>query len=190
MASTMFADQETKKMPLSGRRPSRTRGLTSIEAGIRTRTATRRAAEHRCFQRFLQDVLWDVNAGQRTRTAIWTASITRIEALLDKVDDPVLANLWRQICPLDVEQLPDRQGLIADLADFAEVLQPRLNGMQAPQLCRLIEAYATKHHRSQRFVRDLLWDVNARRSRVVADVQPPVRLEHGIIDVGSVAVGV
>ena len=146
------------------------------------------ANKRRRSQRFVHDLLSDVNAGPRAPTR--TASMTRIETLLDEVDDPVLANLWRQICPLDVEQLPDRQGIIADLADFAEVLQPRLNGMHAPQLCRLIETYATKHHRSQRFVRDLLWDVNADQSRVVADVQPPLRLEHDIIDVGSVAVGV
>ena len=161
MASTMFADQKTKKMTAVRPTPVWEAGADQvIEAGIRTRTATR------------------------------TASITRIETLLDKVDDPVLADLWRQICPLDVEQLPDRQGIIADLADFAEVLQPRLNGMQAPQLCRLIEAYAAKHRRSQRFVRTLLWDVNAGQSRVVADAQPGVRLEHDILDVGSVVVGV
>ena len=88
-------------------------------------------------------------------------------------------------------QLPMERGVAkARNGDFAEVLQPRLNGMHAPQLCRLIEAYATKHHRSQRFVRDLLWDVNAGQSRVVADVQPPLRLEHDIIDVNHVAVGV
>ena len=97
-----------------------------------------------------------IEAGIRTGTVTRTASIARIETLLDEVDDPVLADLWQQICPLHVDQLPDRQGIIADLADFAEVLQPRLNGMQAPQLCRLIEAYATKHHRSQRFLRALL----------------------------------
>jgi hypothetical protein len=155
MASTMFADQETKKMatvrptPVSEAEPDKI-----IEADIRTRTATRTAAKDRCFQRFLHDVLCDVNADQKK--AIWTASITQIEALLDKVDDPVLAYLWWQICPLHVDQLPDRQGIIADLADFAEVLQPRLSGMQASQLCRLIEAYATKYRRSQRFVRNLL----------------------------------
>jgi hypothetical protein len=97
-----------------------------------------------------------IEADIRTRTATRTASMTRIENLLDEVDDPVLSDLWRQVCPLHVEQLPDRQGIIADLADFAEVLQPRLIGMQASQLCRLIEAYAAKHHRSERFVRNLL----------------------------------
>jgi hypothetical protein len=107
MASTMFADQETKEM-----------------AAVRP----------------------------------MPASITRIEALLDKVDDPILTKLWRQICPLHLKQLPDRQGIIADLADFAEVLQPRCNGSQ---LCRLIEAHAAEHRRSDRFVRNLLQAANA-----------------------------
>jgi hypothetical protein len=127
MANTMFAGQETKKMTAVRPTPVWEAGADEVtEAGSRTETATR------------------------------TASMTRIDNLLDKVDDPVLADLWGRICPIDVEQLPDRQGMIADLADFAEVLQPRLIGMQASQLCRLIEAYAAKHHRSERFVRNLL----------------------------------
>jgi hypothetical protein len=77
----MFADQETKEMTAARPTPVGEAGADEvIEAGIRTRTATR------------------------------TASITRIETLLDKVDDAVLADLWRQLCPLHVEQLPDRQG--------------------------------------------------------------------------------
>ncbi|MGA2069496.1 MAG: hypothetical protein ABSG86_31380 [Thermoguttaceae bacterium] len=126
MASTMVADQETKKMTAVRPTPVWEAGADKvIEAGIRTRTATR------------------------------TASMTRIETLLDKVDDPVLADLWRQICPLHADQLPDRQESVVDLADLAEVLQPRLNGMQAPQLCRLIEAYAANRCRSRRFLRDI-----------------------------------
>jgi hypothetical protein len=118
----MFADQETKKMTAVKPAPVWEAGADKVtEAGIRARTAIR------------------------------TASITRIETLLGKADDPVLADLWRQIYPLHVDQLPDRQGIIADLADFAEVLQPRLNGMQALQLYRLIEAYAATRCRSQRF---------------------------------------
>ena len=70
-----------------------------------------------------------IETGIRTRTEIRTTPITRIETLLDKVDDAVLAKLWRQICPLHVDQLPDRQGIIADLADFAEVLS------LGPSLC-------------------------------------------------------
>jgi hypothetical protein len=141
MVITIFADQETEKTTAVRPTPVWEAGADKvIEAGIRARTAAR------------------------------AASITRIETLLEKVDNPVLADLWRQICPLHVEQLPDRQGVIADLADFAEVLQPRLNGMQGPQLCRLIEVYAAKHRRSQSFVRNLLWEVNAGQSRVVIDV--------------------
>jgi hypothetical protein len=115
------------------------------------------------------------------------ASITKTETLLDQVADPILADLWLQIHPLRVDQLPDHQRIIADLADFAEVLQPHLNGMNAPHLCRLIGAYAAKHHRSQRFVRALLWEVG--QNQVVANVQPGIRLEHSIADVGHVAAG-
>ena len=124
MASTMFADQETTKMIAARPTPVGEAGADEvIEAVIYGRAATR------------------------------VASIARIEALLEQVDDPVLADLWRQICPLHVDQLPDRQGMIVDLADFAEVLEPRLNGMKAWQLCKLIEAYAAKRRRSLRFLR-------------------------------------
>jgi hypothetical protein len=94
--------------------------------------------------------------------------MTQIETLLDEVDDLVLEKLWRQIRPLYEEYLPDRQQIIEDLADFAEVLQPRLNGMRASQLCRLIEASASERRRSHRFVRSLLWEVTAGQNRVVA----------------------
>ena len=122
MASTMFADRETTKMIAARPTPVGEAGADEvIEAVIYGRAATR------------------------------VASMARIEALLEQVDDPVLADLWRQICPLRVDQLPDRQGMIVDLADFAEVLEPRLNGMKAWQLCKLIEAYAAKRRRSLRF---------------------------------------
>ena len=117
----MFADQETKKMTAVRPTPVGEAGADKV-----------------------------IEAGIR-KTATRTASITRIETLLDKVDDPVLAYLWRQLCPLHVDQLPDRQGIIADLAEIAEVLQPRLSGMQAPQLCRLLGAYAAKRRRCRRF---------------------------------------
>ena len=137
MVSTRFADQETKEMTTIRPPPAWETGAEQvIEADVRTGTATR------------------------------TASVTRIETLLDKADDPVLADLWRQICPLPVDHLPDRQGIIADLADFAEVLQPRLDGMQAQQLCRLIAAYAAQRCRSQSFLRNLVWGVNARQHRM------------------------
>ena len=139
MASTMFADQETKEM-----------------------TAVRPTP---VWEAEVDNV---IETGIRTRTAIRTASITRIETLLDEVDDLVLEKLWRQIRPLYEEYLPDRQQIIEDLADFAEVLQPRLNGMRASQLCRLIEASASERRRSHRFVRSLLWEVTAGQNRVVA----------------------
>jgi hypothetical protein len=160
MASMMFADQETNEMAVVGPAPVWKAGaVNAIEAGVRTRVPTR------------------------------PASIAPIEALLDKVDGPVLANLWQQIRHQHVDRLPDRQAMISDLADFAEVLQPPLNDMQAPQLCRLIEAYAAKRRRSLKFLRDLLaLEVNAGKNRAVADYQPGARSEHRIIDVASVAI--
>jgi hypothetical protein len=53
--------------------------------------------------------------------------------------------MWQQVCPFAIDQayeLSDRQGIIADLTDFAEAIQPSLDGMKADQLCRLIEKYA------------------------------------------------
>ena len=47
--------------------------------------------------------------------------------------------------PLPIDpacELPDRRGIIEDLADFAVVLRPSLDGMQANRLCRLVEKYA------------------------------------------------
>ena len=131
MASTMFADQET----------------------------TKRIA-------FVPEPMWEagadkvIAAGVRTGMATGTASVTRIETLLDKVDDPVLADLWRQIRPRHADQLPDRRRIIADLADFAEVLQPDLHGMQAPQLCKLIGTCVAKRRRSEIFLRHLLSGVD------------------------------
>ena len=132
MASRMFADQGTTKMIAFTPTPMWEAGADKvIDVGVRTGMATR------------------------------TPSMTGIETLLDKADDPVLADLWRQICPLHADQLPDRQGIIADLADFAEVLQPHLHGMQAPQLCRLIGACVAKRRRSQRSLQDFLSGVTA-----------------------------
>jgi hypothetical protein len=127
MASTLFADRETTKWIAVRPTPLVGNGADKV---IKAVTGVRMAAR--------------------------TPALARIETLLDKVEDPVLADLWRKICPLRVDRLPDRQGMIEDLADYAEVLQPRLNGMEAPQLCRLIEAYAAKRRRSLRFLRDLL----------------------------------
>jgi hypothetical protein len=65
-----------------------------------------------------------------------------IEALLERANSKALADLWQKVCPFPVDKLPERQAVIADLADFAEQLQPRLADMRAEELCRLIEKYA------------------------------------------------
>ena len=83
----------------------------------------------------------------------------RIEALLDKADGEMLADLWQEVFPYPADALPDRQGIIHDLADFAEVLQPRLADMGADQLCWLIEKYAAKRRRSRSLVKSLIYGV-------------------------------
>jgi hypothetical protein len=91
----------------------------------------------------------------------------RIEALLGRADGEMLADLWRAVFPLPATELPDRQAVIQDLADFAEVLQPRLADMQAEQLCWLIEKYAAQRRRSRSLVRNLI-------GGAVVDWTPPV----------------
>ena len=79
------------------------------------------------------------------RTAATKAYRAKIESLLDEASDEPLANVWRWVCPFPVDsarEVPDRRGIIQDLADFVEVLQPSLDGMTASQLCRLIGEYA------------------------------------------------
>jgi hypothetical protein len=77
-------------------------------------------------------------------------------SLLDELSDERLADVWEWVCPFPIDlayDLPDRRGLIEDLADFAEALQPSLDGMEADQLCRLIEKYAAyKSRQSDRAV--------------------------------------
>jgi hypothetical protein len=91
-----------------------------------------------------------------TRTPVRTASISRIECLLEEVDDFALASLWQKVFPLHANEWPGRRRVISDLADFAQVLQPHLSSMHAGQLCKQIEAYAAKHRRSQSFLRNML----------------------------------
>lgn len=79
------------------------------------------------------------------RTAARTAYRAKIELLLDESKDERLADVWQRVCPFPVDpacELPDRRGIIEDLADFGEVLQPNLRGMEGNRLCRLIEKYA------------------------------------------------
>ena len=79
------------------------------------------------------------------RTAARKAYRAKIESLLDESRDERLAEVWQRVCPFPIDpacELPDRRGIIEDLADFAVVLQPSLDGMKADRLCRLIEKYA------------------------------------------------
>jgi hypothetical protein len=69
----------------------------------------------------------------------------KIESLLEKAKDEPLTDVWQRVCPFLIDptsELPDRRGIIRDLADFAEVLQPSLDGMKTRRLCRLIKNYA------------------------------------------------
>ena len=53
--------------------------------------------------------------------------------------------MWQLVCPFTIDPAyppSDRRGIIRDLTDFAEAIQPSLDGMEADQLCRLIEKYA------------------------------------------------
>ncbi|MGO9113150.1 MAG: hypothetical protein ACLP9L_28280 [Thermoguttaceae bacterium] len=84
------------------------------------------------------------------RTAARKAYRAKIEALLGESRDEKLAGVWQRVCPFRIDpvcELPDRRGIIEDLADFAEVLRPRLDGMKAHRLCRLVEKYAAYESR-------------------------------------------
>jgi hypothetical protein len=87
----------------------------------------------------------DIKNALKLTLASRQAYRAKIEALLDKSRHERLADVWQRACPFPIGseyELPDRRGIIADLTDFAEVLQPNLEGMQANRLCRLIEKYA------------------------------------------------
>jgi hypothetical protein len=69
----------------------------------------------------------------------------KIESLLDESRDERLADVWQRVYPFPIDpayELPDRRGMLEDLADFAERLQLSLDGVKADQLCRLIEKCA------------------------------------------------
>ena len=79
-------------------------------------------------------------------TAARKAYRAKIESLLDASRDERLADVWQGVYPFPIDptcELPDRRGIIEDLADFAEPLQPSLDGMKADGLCRLIEKYTS-----------------------------------------------
>ena len=70
----------------------------------------------------------------------------QIEALLGEADGERVAEAWQRVCPFAIAsecELPDRQGIIQDLADFAEVLRPNLEDMTANWLCRRVETYGS-----------------------------------------------
>jgi|SRR5208282_4169852 len=78
------------------------------------------------------------------RTGRRRAYRAKIEALLAELTCERLLLAWKQVCPSPIANafgLPDRPGIIQDLADFAEVLQPDLRGTTADQLCRQVEKY-------------------------------------------------
>src|SRR5580704_12156084 len=88
--------------------------------------------------------------GNAGRTLAMRAYRTKIESLLAESGDEPLADVWQRVCPLPVDlawEVPDRRGIIEDLADFVEVLRPNLKGMKAHRLCCLIEKYAASEHR-------------------------------------------
>jgi len=90
------------------------------------------------------------------RTATERDFRTRIEALLDKADGEVLADLWQAVFPYPVDELPPHHAIVEDLADFVEVLQPRRTDMRTESLCRLIEKYIVTRRRQQSFVRRMI----------------------------------
>src|SRR5208337_3063923 len=86
-----------------------------------------------------------IKDGAMRRDLARKAYRARIESLLDDSSDAPLAEAWQRVYPFPIDaasELPDRRGIIEDLADFAEVLQPGLDGMKANRLCLLIEKYA------------------------------------------------
>jgi hypothetical protein len=69
----------------------------------------------------------------------------KIKSLLGKSEMERLADVWQRIFPFPIDpanELPGRRGIIEDLADFAEALQPSLDGMKSQRLCGLIAKYA------------------------------------------------
>ena len=86
-----------------------------------------------------------IRTDRARRTAARRAYRAEIESLLEKSADRPLAAAWRRVCPVSLDrpcELPNRRGMIRDLVDFAVVLQPSLEGMQAERLCWLIGKYA------------------------------------------------
>jgi hypothetical protein len=87
----------------------------------------------------------DKTACAATKAAARNAYRARIKSLLGRSEDERLADVWQRVYPSPIDpacELPDRQGIIEDLVDFAEALRPGLDGMKTHRLCWLIEKYA------------------------------------------------
>jgi hypothetical protein len=101
-------------------------------------------------------VIKDETARRATARKAYRA---KIESLLDESRVERLAEVWQRVSPFPMDstcELTDRRGIIADLADFAEALQPSLEGMKAHRLCRLIEKFATYQPRQSHLPVSLL----------------------------------
>ena len=95
------------------------------------------------------------------RTATRKAYRAKIKSLLDESRDERLADVWQRVYPFPIDpayELPDRQGIIEDLADFAVALHPTLDGMRADRLCRLIAKYAACESRQSGLLGEPYWD--------------------------------
>jgi hypothetical protein len=77
-------------------------------------------------------------------------------------------------------ELPDRQAIIEDLADFAEALQPSLDDMKADRWCRLIEKYAAWESRQSDL--SLSHTASLHRSGELVRGRGPVRVEASYRD--------
>jgi hypothetical protein len=107
------------------------------------------------------------------RNAARKAYRAKIESLLNESKYERLADVWQRVCPFSFDPasgLPDRRGIIKDLADFAEVLQPSVDGMKAHRLCGLVEKYAAYDSRQSGLCVSLL----AQRTGV-AELRSPKR---------------
>ena len=86
-----------------------------------------------------------IRAESARRAAARNAYRAQIESLLEESEDQALADAWRRVSPFPMDsacELPNRRGMISDLADFAAALQPSLVGLKAERLCGLLERYA------------------------------------------------
>lgn len=88
----------------------------------------------------------------RKRTGRGRAYRAKIEAMLAELASEQLVDVWQRVYPFAIASefdLPNRQGIIQDLADFAVVLQPDLEGITADQLCRRVEKYGGAANREK-----------------------------------------